>query len=85
MAAAADIAEWLDEVLETRAFPDYPGALNGLQLDHRGPVRRVAAAVDFSGRTVDAALDANASFLILHHGMNLILSCTIFFRKNSGM
>lgn len=69
MTSAADIAVWLDELLESRAFPDYPGALNGLQLDHRGPVRRVAAAVDFSGRTIDAVLAADANFLILHHGM----------------
>lgn len=69
MASAADIADWLDDLLEARAFPDYSGALNGLQLDHRGPVRRVAAAVDFSGRTVDAVLEANANFLLLHHGM----------------
>jgi putative NIF3 family GTP cyclohydrolase 1 type 2 len=32
-------------------------------------VRRVAPAVDFSGRTIDAVLAADANFLILHHGM----------------
>lgn len=69
MATAADLASFLDTILESPGFPDYPGALNGLQLDHRGPVRRVAAAVDFSGRTIDAALAADANFLILHHGM----------------
>ncbi|MEP7381383.1 MAG: Nif3-like dinuclear metal center hexameric protein [Gemmatimonadota bacterium] len=69
MPSAVDLATYLDELLEARGFPDYPGALNGLQLDHRGPVRRVAAAVDFSGRTIDAVLQAEANFLILHHGM----------------
>jgi dinuclear metal center YbgI/SA1388 family protein len=66
---AHDLSEYLDALLDAQGFPDYPGALNGLQLDHRGPVRRVAAAVDFSGRTIDAAISAGANFLILHHGM----------------
>lgn len=66
---ATDIATFLDDLLESPGFPDYSGALNGLQLDHRGPVRHVAAAVDFSGRTIDAVLKADANFLILHHGM----------------
>jgi dinuclear metal center YbgI/SA1388 family protein len=69
MPSAVDVAEFLDHALETASFPDYPGALNGLQLDNRSPIRRVAAAVDFSGRTIDAVLAADANFLILHHGM----------------
>jgi len=69
MTTARDIAAYLDELLASAGFPDYPGALNGLQLDHRGPVRHVAAAVDFSQRTVDAAIKHGANFLILHHGM----------------
>jgi dinuclear metal center YbgI/SA1388 family protein len=69
MPSAVDVASFLDHLLESASFPDYPGALNGLQLDNRSPIRRVAAAVDFSGRTIDAALAADANFLILHHGM----------------
>jgi dinuclear metal center YbgI/SA1388 family protein len=66
---ATEIAGFLDQLLATSDVPDYPGALNGLQLQHRGPVRKVAAAVDFSRRTIDAAIGADANFLILHHGM----------------
>ncbi len=69
MPHARDVADFLDTLLESNGFPDYPGALNGLQLDSRSAVRRVAAAVDFSGRTIDATLEAGANFLILHHGM----------------
>jgi dinuclear metal center YbgI/SA1388 family protein len=69
MPRATDLAGFLDGLLGTDGFPDYPGALNGLQLDSRSPIRRVAAAVDFSGRTIDALLAADANFLILHHGM----------------
>lgn len=69
MTTATKLAAFLDELLETREFPDYPGALNGLQLQHRGPVHGIAAAVDFSRRTIDAAIAADANFLLLHHGM----------------
>jgi dinuclear metal center YbgI/SA1388 family protein len=66
---ARDIANVLDALLETSRYPDYPGALNGLQLDHRGPVRRIATAVDFSLETIEATVAADANMLILHHGM----------------
>lgn len=66
---AQAIAAFLDERLGSAGFPDYPQALNGLQLDHRGPVRKVAAAVDYSRRTVDAAIASGANLLLLHHGM----------------
>jgi dinuclear metal center YbgI/SA1388 family protein len=69
MTRAAAIAAFLDDLLQGATHPDYPGALNGLQLDRKDAVRRVASAVDFSGRTIDAAIAAGADFLILHHGM----------------
>ena len=69
MASLAAIVAALDTLLATRETPDYPGAMNGLQLANRGEVRRVAAAVDFSTRTVDAAARAGCDLLIVHHGM----------------
>ena len=65
----ATIIPWLDDALQTSATPDYSGALNGLQLEHTGPVRRIAAAVDISLRTVEQAVAADANLLIVHHGM----------------
>ncbi|MCC6318169.1 MAG: Nif3-like dinuclear metal center hexameric protein [Gemmatimonadaceae bacterium] len=69
MPAARDLADWLDALLDVPGFPDYPAALNGLQLDHRGPVHCIATAVDFSQRTIDATIATGANFLVLHHGM----------------
>ncbi len=63
------IVTYLDEILQTATTPDYPTALNGLQLANRGVVRKVAAAVDFSTQTVRAAIAEKANFLIVHHGM----------------
>ena len=63
------LAEYLDELLETSRIPDYSGAVNGLQLSNDGPVSKIAAAVDFSSRTVSAAIEENANLLLVHHGM----------------
>ena len=66
---AGVVAAHLDALLATTTVPDYPPALNGLQLDARGPVRRVAAAVDLSRRTIEGAIAAGANLLVVHHGM----------------
>jgi dinuclear metal center YbgI/SA1388 family protein len=63
------IAAHLDELLRTREIPDYPPALNGVQLENRGEIVKVAAAVDFSGRVVQQAIAAGANLLLVHHGM----------------
>src|SRR5215472_59388 len=63
------IAEHIDGILGTATVPDYPGAVNGLQVTNRGPVRKIAAAVDASLRTIEGAIAADANFLIVHHGL----------------
>lgn len=69
MTSTALIVQYLDDLLDTASIPDYPNALNGLQLANEGQVTRIAAAVDFSLRTVSAVTEANANFLLVHHGM----------------
>ncbi len=63
------VVAWLDELLLTASTPDYNGALNGLQFAHRGPLVRVAAAVDASLKAVEMAVDTGANLLIVHHGL----------------
>lgn len=48
MASLDEIVAHLDSELRLAEIPDYPGALNGLQMQGGGEVRRVAAAVDAS-------------------------------------
>lgn len=69
MTSTALIVQYLDDLLDTASTPDYPNALNGLQLANDGQITRIAAAVDFSLRTVSAAAEAGANLLIVHHGM----------------
>jgi dinuclear metal center YbgI/SA1388 family protein len=64
-----DIAAQLDTLLRTRDTPDYPSALNGVQVEHHGPVTRIAAAVDCSSRTIRGAIESGANFLLVHHGL----------------
>ena len=69
MAALSGIVSFLDAELRTSEIPDYPAALNGLQLANRGDVHHIAAAVDFSTRVVREAVNRGANMLVLHHGM----------------
>ena len=68
-ASLDDIARHLDGVLRTSEIPDYPGAMNGIQVEHEGPVTRCAVAVDASVQTIDAAIAGGANLLIVHHGL----------------
>ncbi|HEX5726820.1 MAG TPA: Nif3-like dinuclear metal center hexameric protein [Longimicrobiaceae bacterium] len=63
------LREYLDRYLKVAEVPDYPGALNGLQVEGTRPVRRVAAAVDAAQATVDAAVAWGADLLLVHHGL----------------
>ena len=64
------LVDYLDTYLRTAEVPDYPNALNGLQVDSaRARVRRIAVAVDAAQHTIDAAARAGADLLIVHHGL----------------
>ncbi len=69
MSALAPIATYLDELLSVSSTPDFPPALNGVQVAHRGPVTRIATAVDCSLRTIRAAAADGANLLLVHHGL----------------
>lgn len=69
MASISEIAAYLDDLLKTSEIPDYPGAINGLQLTTRLEIHRVATAVDYSGVVVREAVLAGAQLLLVHHGM----------------
>lgn len=58
-----------NRLLRLDEFEDYPGAVNGLQVENRGRVRRIAAAVDASLATARLASEAGADLLVVHHGL----------------
>ena len=64
-----DVVRWCDRLLKREEFTDYPGAVNGLQVENRGTVSKVVAAVDASLATVNKAIDADADLMVVHHGL----------------
>jgi len=68
-ASLAEIVAHLDHLLGTAETPDYPGALNGLQVENRQAIQRVAVAVDASLATIEGAIAHDADLLIVHHGL----------------
>ena len=66
---AIELGQRIDRLLSVDGHPDYPTALNGLQVDCQNPVRAIAAAVDASLRTIQGAVNVGANFLVVHHGL----------------
>jgi dinuclear metal center YbgI/SA1388 family protein len=69
MPELAEIAAFLDRELHIASIPDYPGAMNGLQLSNDGRVDRIVAAVDASLPVMTAAAAGGPGLLLVHHGM----------------
>jgi dinuclear metal center YbgI/SA1388 family protein len=69
MPVLAELAAYLNDVLCVDAIPDYPNAVNGVQLANDGRIDHVAAAVDFSSGSVAGAIAVGAQLLVVHHGM----------------
>ena len=65
----AAVVAHCDKILRTNEIGDYDGAANGLQVENRGTVTRIAATVDASLATVKLAIAARADLLIVHHGL----------------
>ena len=62
------LVQYCDRLLRTPRVKDYDRASNGLQVENRGRVTRIAAAVDASLVTARLAAGAGADLLIVHHG-----------------
>lgn len=69
MPPLAAVVSFLDDLLAVADFPDYPGALNGLQVEIDAEIVKVAAAVDARERTIVAAAESGANLLLVHHGL----------------
>ena len=67
----SEYVDRLDDRLDTAAYADVDASANGLQV---GPddaeVEHVAFAVDAAQATIEAAADAGADVLVVHHGLS---------------
>jgi dinuclear metal center YbgI/SA1388 family protein len=64
-----EIIRHCDALLKTKETEDYGGAANGLQVENRGGVTKIAAAVDASAATARLSVEQGADLLLVHHGL----------------
>lgn len=65
----AEIVRYTDELLRLPEIDDYPNALNGLQIENSGEVKKLGAAVDASGAVFQLAVEHGIDLLLVHHGL----------------
>jgi dinuclear metal center YbgI/SA1388 family protein len=71
------LVEYTEKHLSHQGFQDYPGALNGLQLENNGHLTRIAAAVDANLLTIGEAVAVKADLLVVHHGIGWSPLCPV--------
>jgi dinuclear metal center YbgI/SA1388 family protein len=69
MANLNQIVSYCDARVRKAEIKDFDGAYNGLQLENKGEVTKVGAAVDAGQVPFEAAAAAGIDFLICHHGL----------------
>lgn len=62
-----DVVAFLNELLEPEKIED--STFNGLQVEGKSDISKIAYAVDSSLQSFKAAVNANADMLIVHHGL----------------
>ncbi|ASJ08257.1 Nif3-like dinuclear metal center hexameric protein [Thermococcus siculi] len=62
-----EIVSFLNEYLSISSYPDKSS--NGLQVEGKEEVERIAFAVDTTLRTIERAAKAGADMMVVHHGM----------------
>jgi dinuclear metal center YbgI/SA1388 family protein len=67
VARCIEIASYLSALLQTSSFKDY--GPNGLQVEGRAEVQRLVSGVTASRALIDAAIDARADAVLVHHGL----------------
>ncbi len=64
-----ELVSYIDQRLNIRDIPDFPGSENGLQVENEGFVRKIGASVDAGLVPFQKARDAGVDFLVVHHGL----------------
>ena len=63
------LSHYLDNLLEIPSINDAPNALNGLQVQNTGEIKKIGLAVDLCQTTIDLAIEKNCQMLFVHHGV----------------
>ena len=67
MVARVELDIYLNALLETARFQDY--GPNGLQVEGKAEVHKIVSGVTASLALIDAAIDAEADAVLVHHGL----------------
>lgn len=67
MAARAEVEAFLQQLLAPERFKDY--GPNGLQVEGRAEIRKVVSGVTASLALIEAAAEAGADMILVHHGL----------------
>ncbi|PIR01403.1 MAG: Nif3-like dinuclear metal center hexameric protein [Nitrospinae bacterium CG11_big_fil_rev_8_21_14_0_20_45_15] len=63
------LAKYLDDLLDLSSIKDAPNAVNGLQVERQGPVKKIGLAVDACLATLNMAKARECDMLFVHHGL----------------
>ena len=67
MVKTKELANYIDDILKIKEIKDE--SLNGLVVENKGEVNKIALAVDASLDTFKKAKKVGADFLFVHHGL----------------
>ena len=67
MITLQELCRYLTELLEPNRYAD--GCPNGLQVEGKSEIKKIATGVSASLATIEAAVEAGADTLIVHHGL----------------
>lgn len=62
----SELSDYIESVLEVSRFRDY--CPNGVQVEGRSEIRKIASGVTASQRFLDAAVEWGADAVVVHHG-----------------
>jgi len=89
------LSHYLDNLLDIKEIKDSPNAVNGLQLQNIGEIKKVGLAVDFCIATIEKAIVAECNMMFVHHGMlwggvkpirdNFYKKISFMIRENIGL
>lgn len=64
-----EITAYVDEFLDIKNVADWPNALNGLQIENSGVVKKIGVAVDAAEPVIREAAARGVRLLLVHHGL----------------
>ena len=63
------LSHYLDNLLDIKEIKDSSNAINGLQVQNTGDIKKVGLAVDLCMATIEKAVAAECNMMFVHHGM----------------